>query len=57
MLVAMIVLVLLLLLLGGGGLLSAGMHILWILLVVGLILWLLGFIFRSAEGGRRWYNW
>jgi hypothetical protein len=56
-LVALIVLILLLLLLGGGGLLSAGLHILWILLVVGLILWLLGFVFRAAEGGSRWYYW
>jgi hypothetical protein len=54
---ALIVLVLLLLLLGGGGLLSTGLHILWILLVIGLILWVLGFVFRSAGGGRRWYNW
>jgi hypothetical protein len=36
--VALIVLVLLLLLLGGGGLLAPALHILWILLVVGLIL-------------------
>ncbi len=57
MLVAFIVLILLLLLLGGGGLLSAGLHILWILLVIGLILWLLGFVFRAAEGGGRWYYW
>jgi hypothetical protein len=56
MLVALIVLVLLFLLLGGGGLLSAGLHILWILLLVGLVLWLLGFVFRGAEG-RRWYYW
>lgn len=55
--VAVIVLLLLLLLLGGGGLLSSGLHILWLLLVIGLILWVLGFIFRSAEGGRRWYYW
>jgi len=54
---ALIVLVLLLLLLGGGGLLSSGLHILWILLVIGLVLWVLGFVFRSSGGGGRWYNW
>ena len=54
--VTLIVLVLLLLLLGGGGLLSAGLHVLWLLLIIGLILWALGFIFRAAEGSR-WYYW
>ena len=54
--VALIVLILLLLLLGGGGLLAPALHILWILLVIGLILWLLGFLVRSAEGSR-WYCW
>jgi hypothetical protein len=56
LLVALIVLVVLLLLLGGGGLLSASMHILWILLLIGLVLWLLGFVFRGSSGGR-WYRW
>ena len=54
--VAIIVLVLLLLLLGGGGLLSAGLHVLWWLLIIGLILWVLGFFIRAGEGGR-WYYW
>jgi hypothetical protein len=56
MVAALIVLVLLLLLLGGGGLLSASLHILWILLLIGLVLWLLGFVFRGSGGGR-WYRW
>ena len=56
MVAAIVVLILLLLLLGGGGLISASLHILWILLVIGLILWILGFVFRGAEGGR-WYRW
>jgi hypothetical protein len=56
MVAALIVLVLLLLLLGGGGLLSASLHILWILLLIGLVLWLLGFVFRGSSGGR-WYRW
>jgi hypothetical protein len=54
--VALIVLILLLLLLGGGGLLAPALHILWILLVIGLILWVLGFFIHSAEGGGRWYG-
>jgi hypothetical protein len=54
--VAVIVLLLLLLLFGGGGLLAAGLHILWILLVIGLVLWVLGFFIRAAEGSR-WYYW
>jgi hypothetical protein len=54
--VALIVLILLLLLLGGGGLLAPALHILWILLIIGLILWVLGFFVRAAEGGR-WYYW
>ena len=54
--VALIVLILLVLLLGGGGLLAPALHILWILLVIGLILWLLGFFVRSAEASR-WYYW
>jgi hypothetical protein len=54
--VAIIVLLLLLLLLGGGGLVSASMHILWILLLIGLVLWILGFVFRGTGGGR-WYRW
>lgn len=56
MLVALIVLILLLLLFGGGGLLNASLHILWIILLIGLILWALGFLFRGAGGGR-WYRW
>ena len=54
--VAVIVLILLLVLLGGGGLLLPALHILWILLVIALFLWLLGFLVRAA-GGSRWYYW
>jgi len=55
--VAVIVLILLLLLLGGGGLLGgSALSFLWILLVVGLVLWVLGFFVRAAEGSR-WYYW
>ena len=51
---ALIVLILLLLLLGGGGFVYS---ILWYALVIGLVLWALGFLIRSAEGSGRWYRW
>jgi hypothetical protein len=54
--VALIVLILLLLLVGGGALVAPALQILWILLVVGLVLWVLGFFVRAAEGSR-WYYW
>ena len=57
MLVALIVLILLLLIFGGGGFLSSALNFLWIILIIGLILWVLGFFLRSAEGGGRWYRW
>jgi len=56
MLVALIVLVLLLLIFGGGGFLSSGLTILWWILIIGLVLWVLGFFFRGSSGGR-WYRW
>ena len=55
--IALIVLILLLLLLGGGGLVAPALHVLWILLVIGLILWGLGFFIRRGEGRGRWYGW
>lgn len=54
--VAIIVLVLLLLIFGGGGLVSSSLSILWWILIIGLILWVLGFFFRGSSGGR-WYRW
>ncbi len=56
MVAALIVLVLLLLIFGGGGLLSGAMNILWTILLIGLILWALGFVFRGSSSGR-WYRW
>jgi hypothetical protein len=55
--VAIILLVLLLALILGG--LGFAVHILWWIARVVLVLWLLGFLFRAAEGGgrRRWYRW
>jgi hypothetical protein len=55
--IAIVVLLLLLILFGGGGLLGAGLHFLWIILIIALVLWLIGFFVRSAEGGGRWYRW
>jgi len=56
MVAAIVVLLLLLLLFGGGGL-ATGLNILYYALIIGLILWALGFVLRAAEGGGRWYNW
>jgi hypothetical protein len=54
--VALIVLILLLVLLGGGALISPALNILWLVLMIGLVLWVLGFFIRAAEGSR-WYYW
>jgi hypothetical protein len=45
---------LLALVLGGAGF---ALHALWIVAAVVLVVWLLGFLMRSAEGGARWYRW
>jgi len=54
--VALIVLLLILIIFGGIGF---AVHALWIALGILLVLWLLGFVMRTAEGaGRaRWYRW
>jgi hypothetical protein len=49
----LVILILLLALLFGG--LGFAAHALWVIAVVLLILWALGFLFRGAEGGR-WYR-
>jgi len=56
--VVLILAVLLIALILGG--LGFAVHILWWLALIVLVLWLVGFLFRSAEGagGRhRWYRW
>ena len=53
MLVALVVLILLLLLFGGGGFISTALQFLWIILIIALILWVLGFVLGSG----RWYRW
>jgi hypothetical protein len=52
---ALILVVLLLALLLGG--LGFAVHVLWWIAVAVLVIWLLGFLLRSAEGGGRWYRW
>ncbi|MDQ1485593.1 MAG: hypothetical protein QOJ62_1286 [Actinomycetota bacterium] len=49
-----ILFVLLLALLFGG--LGFAIHALWIVAVVFLLAWVIGFAFRSGEGAR-WYRW
>lgn len=49
----LVLLILLLALLFGG--LGFAVHALWVVAVVLLALWVLGFLFRGAEGGR-WYR-
>ena len=50
----LIVLLLILVLFGGGGFLYS---VLWYILIAALVLWAIGFLFRAAEGGGRWYRW
>src|SRR6266480_2154833 len=50
----LILFVLVLALLFGG--LGFAVHALWIIAVVLLLLWILGFLMRGAEGAR-WYRW
>jgi hypothetical protein len=41
--------------------LGFAIHVLWWIAVIVLVLWLVGFLFRAAEGAgrprRRWYRW
>ncbi|MFE0631203.1 hydrophobic protein [Streptomyces sp. NPDC058864] len=55
MVALLLVLLLALILFGAGFALKA----LWWIALVVLVVWLLGFVFRAAEGGgrRRWYRW
>ena len=53
----LILAVLLLALILGG--LGFAIHVLWWIALAVLVIWLLGFLFRSVEGSprRRWYRW
>jgi hypothetical protein len=50
-----ILLVLLLALILGG--LGFALHVLWWIAAIVLLIWLIGFMVRVGEGGRRWYRW
>jgi hypothetical protein len=54
MIPALLVLALIVILFGGGGFVW---NVLWYILIAALILWAVGFLLRSAEGGGRWYRW
>src|SRR4030081_3527539 len=53
MIVAVIALLLILAIFGGGGF---AMNVLWYVLIAALVLWLLGFVLRSAGSGGGWYG-
>jgi hypothetical protein len=52
----LVLLVLLLVLIFAG--LGFIVHLLWIVAVIALVVWLVGWLFRAVEGGgrRRWYG-
>jgi hypothetical protein len=55
--VALLVLLLILAIFGGLGFAA---HILWIVLIIAVVLWLLGFLIGGVDSGvgrRRWYRW
>ena len=53
MAVVLLALLIVLLLFGAG----FAVHLLWILALAALVLWLVGWMFGAAEGGRRhWYG-
>ena len=55
--VALVVLLLILAIFGGLGLAA---HILWLLLIVAVVLWIVGFLIGGVDAGvgrRRWYRW
>jgi hypothetical protein len=57
MMLLIIGVLLLALILGG---LGFAVHVLWWIALVVLVIWLVGFLFRTAEtagGRRRWYRW
>ncbi len=56
--VALLALLLILAIFGGLGFAA---HILWIILIVAVVLWLVGFLVGGVDSGvggrRRWYRW
>lgn len=49
-----IAVLLLALILGGAGF---ALNTLWYIAAIVFVVWLLGFVFRAADGGGRWYRW
>jgi hypothetical protein len=56
--VALVALLLILAIFGGLGFAA---HILWLILIVAVVLWLVGFVIGGVDSGvggrRRWYRW
>jgi hypothetical protein len=55
--VALIALLLILAIFGGLGFAA---HVLWIVLIIAVVLWLVGFLIGGVDSGlgrRRWYRW
>ena len=55
--VALIALLLILAIFGGLGFAA---HVLWIVLIIAVVLWLIGFLIGGVDSGlgrRRWYRW
>jgi Trk-type K+ transport system membrane component len=52
---AVILAILILAIILGG--LGFAIHVLWWIALAVLVLWLLGFLFRTAGSGARWYRW
>ena len=53
---AILLIALLIVLLLGG--LGFALHVLWWVALIALVVWLLGFVFRTGAGPRRrWYHW
>lgn len=55
--VALVVLLLILAIFGGLGFAA---HILWLLLIIAVVLWIVGFLIGGVDAGvgrRRWYRW
>jgi hypothetical protein len=51
---AILALLLILVIFGAGGF---ALHVLWYILIAALVIWAIGFLLRTAGGGRRWYYW
>lgn len=55
--IPLLIVLVVIVLLFGGGFLGSALHFLWIIAIIALVVWLVGFFVRSAGGGGRWYRW